>query len=165
MSPGYLRSPCLVHWYRVAGRYLEVEAMGATDCGNGPEAGESSPVQFFSKVVKGDRPTMRKLVVCNIVSLDGFFSGPGGDVMVMPFDNGFSDYNAERLRAADTLLLGRKSYEGFRSYWPAIAEDESQPAVEREISRLIGPVCHRALTASLQPAFPWLCRGRLIFSP
>src|SRR4029450_10202749 len=79
---------------------------------------------------------MRKLIVCNIISLDGFFSGSGGDVMAMPFDNGFSDYNAERLRAADTLLLGRTSYEGFRSYWPAIAEDVSQPAVEREISRL-----------------------------
>ena len=79
---------------------------------------------------------MRKLIVCNIVSLDGFYSGPGGDVMAMPFDHGFSDYNAERLRAADTLLLGRTSYEGFRSYWPAIAEDASQPAVEREVSRL-----------------------------
>ena len=70
---------------------------------------------------------MRKLIVCNIISLDGFFSGPAGDVMVMPFDRGFSDYNAERLRAADTLLLGRTSYEGFRSYWPAIAEDVNQP--------------------------------------
>jgi hypothetical protein len=46
---------------------------------------------------------VRRLIVCNIVSLDGFFSGPGGDVMAMPFDGGFSDYNAERLRAADTL--------------------------------------------------------------
>ena len=79
---------------------------------------------------------MRKLVVCNIVSLDGYFSGPGGNVMAMPFDQGFSEYNAERLRAADTLLLGRASYEGFRSYWPAVAADEKQPAVEREISRL-----------------------------
>ena len=79
---------------------------------------------------------MRKLIVCNLVSLDGYYSGPGGNVMVMPFDRGFSDYNAERLRAADTLLLGRTSYEVFRSYWPAIADDVSQPAVEREISRL-----------------------------
>lgn len=79
---------------------------------------------------------MRKLIVCNIISLDGYFSGMNGDVMVMPFDKGFSDYNAERLRAADTLLLGRKSFEGFRAYWPPIAEDTSQPAVEREISRL-----------------------------
>jgi dihydrofolate reductase len=79
---------------------------------------------------------VRKLIVCNIISLDGFYSGPGGDVMAMPFDNGFSDYNAERLRAADTLLLGRTSFEMFRSYWPRIAEDANQPAVEREVSRL-----------------------------
>ena len=94
---------------------------------------------------------MRKLIVCNIVSLDGFFSGPGGDVMAMPFDNGFSDYNAERLRAADTLLLGRKSYEGFRSYWPAIAEDVTQPAVEREISRLNTAIEKAVVSNSLKP--------------
>jgi dihydrofolate reductase len=96
-------------------------------------------------------PIMRKLIVCNIVSLDGFFSGPGGDVMAMPFDRGFSDYNAERLRAADTLLLGRKSYEGFRSYWPAIAEDVNQPAVEREISRLNGAIEKVVVSNSLKP--------------
>ncbi len=85
----------------------------------------------------GGGPTiMRTLIVCNIVSLDGCYSGPGGDVMAMPFDAGFSDYNAERLRSADTLLLGRKSFEGFRSYWPGVADDTSQPPVEREISRL-----------------------------
>src|SRR4029077_8048553 len=75
----------------------------------------------------------------------------GGNVMVMPFGNGFSDYNAERLRAADTLLLGRKSYEMFRSYWPAIAGDESQPAVEREISRLNTAIEKVVVSNSLHP--------------
>lgn len=79
---------------------------------------------------------MRKLIVCNLISLDGFYTGPGGNIMAMPFDKGFSDYNAERLRSADTLLLGRNSFEMFKSYWPAIAGDVNQPAVEREISRL-----------------------------
>jgi dihydrofolate reductase len=79
---------------------------------------------------------MRKLVVCNMVSLDGYYEGPGGDVMALPFDEGFDDYNAERLRAADTLLLGRKSYEGFKSYWPPVADDPDAPPVERQISRL-----------------------------
>ena len=94
---------------------------------------------------------MRTLIVCNIISLDGFYTGPGGDVMVMPFDAGFSDYNAERLRAADTLLLGRSSYEGFRSYWPAIAEDTRQPAVEREISRLNAAIEKVVISDSLKP--------------
>ena len=94
---------------------------------------------------------MRKLIVCNIISLDGFYSGPGGDIMVMPFDAGFSDYNAERLRAADTLLLGRTSYEAFRSYWPTIAEDVSQPAVERDISRLNTAIEKVVVSNSLKP--------------
>ena len=94
---------------------------------------------------------MRKLIVCNIISLDGFYSGPGGNVMVLPFDAGFSDYNAERLRAADTLLLGRTSYEGFRSYWPGVAEDMSQPAVEREISRLNAAIEKVVISNRLKP--------------
>lgn len=94
---------------------------------------------------------MRKLIVCNIISLDGFYSGPGGDVMVMPFDAGFSDYNAERLRAADTLLLGRTSYEVFRAYWPTVAEDTSQPEVEREISRLNAAIDKVVVSNSLKP--------------
>lgn len=79
---------------------------------------------------------MRKLIVCNIISVDGFYSGPNDDVMAMPFDAPFDDYNAERLRAADTLLLGRRSFEGFKSYWPPIADQPDANPVEREISRL-----------------------------
>jgi dihydrofolate reductase len=94
---------------------------------------------------------MRKLIVSNIISLDGYFSGPNGNVMAMPFDHGFSDYNAERLRAADTLLLGRTSYEGFRSYWPAIADDPKQPPVEREISRLNTAIEKVVVSDSLKP--------------
>lgn len=93
---------------------------------------------------------MRKLIVSNLVSLDGFFSGVGGNIMALPFDGGFSDYNAERLRAADTLLLGRKTYEMFRSYWPAVAEDARQPAVEREIARLNTAIEKVVVTDSLR---------------
>jgi len=94
---------------------------------------------------------MRKLIVCNIISLDGFYSGPDGNVMVMPFGIGFSDYNAERLRAADTLLLGRKTFDDFRAYWPVIAEDVNQPAVEREISRLNTAMEKIVVSDSLKP--------------
>ncbi len=61
---------------------------------------------------------MRKLIVSNITSLDGYYEGPGKDVMALPFDEAFHEYNVRRLQAADTLLLGRTSFEGFKSYWP-----------------------------------------------
>jgi dihydrofolate reductase len=100
---------------------------------------------------------MRKLVVCNIISLDGYYEGPGGDVMAMPFDQGFDEYNAERLRAADTLLLGRKSYEGFKSYWPPVADNPDAPPVEREISRLNTAIDKVVVSDTLTPeqTEPW----------
>lgn len=79
---------------------------------------------------------MRKLIVSNLVSLDGQIAGPNGDLSVMPFDETFSARNAELLREADTLLLGRRTYAAFVDYWPPIADDKTQPEVEREISRL-----------------------------
>ena len=87
---------------------------------------------------------MRKLLVSNIASLDGYYEGPSKNVMDLfayrfgayPADDSFDVYNAERLRAADTLLLGRTSYEGFKGYWPPVADDPDAPPIVREISRL-----------------------------
>jgi dihydrofolate reductase len=100
---------------------------------------------------------MRKLIVCNIISLDGFYEGPGKDVMALPFDEAFDDYNAERLRAADALLLGRATYEGFRSYWPAIADRSDVRPVEREISRLTTAIDKVVVSDTLGPQLegPW----------
>lgn len=36
---------------------------------------------------------MRKLIVTELMSLDGYVAGPGGDVMVLPLDESFSGYN------------------------------------------------------------------------
>jgi dihydrofolate reductase len=107
---------------------------------------------------------MRKLIVANIVSVDGFYSGPNDDVMAMPFDTAFSDYNLERLRAADTLLLGRRSFEGFRDYWPAIADDPGQPPVERAISRLDNAIEKVVVSDSLTDADlgPWTDTTRIV---
>ncbi|MEV4622203.1 dihydrofolate reductase family protein [Asanoa sp. NPDC049573] len=85
---------------------------------------------------------MRKIIVSNIVSLDGYSAGAGGNVMALPMDAAFDAYNVERLRAAGTLLLGRDSYLGFLGYWPGIADapddrdNRALSADNREISRL-----------------------------
>jgi dihydrofolate reductase len=100
---------------------------------------------------------MRKLIVCNIVSLDGYYEGPGNDVMALPFDEAFDAYNAERLRAADTLLLGRTSFDGFKSYWPPVADNPNVRPVEREISRLNNAIDKVVISDSLTPeqTAPW----------
>jgi dihydrofolate reductase len=50
--------------------------------------------------------------------------------MALPMDPFFDEHNLERLRAADTLLLGATTYRGLKSFWPAVARDPSvSPAV------------------------------------
>jgi dihydrofolate reductase len=107
---------------------------------------------------------MRKLVVCNLMSLDGYVAGPGEDVMVLPLDASFDAYSAERLRAADTLLLGRRSYEGFKSFWPEVAEDDSFTPDQREISRLDNAIDKVVVSDSLTPddTEPWRHNTRIV---
>ena len=100
---------------------------------------------------------MRKLVVCNIMSLDGSYEGPGKNVMVLPMDEAFDAYNAERLRAADTLLLGRTTYDGFRGFWPSVADDPNATPTEQEISRLENYIDKIVISDSMTPeqTEPW----------
>src|SRR5215210_5960706 len=89
---------------------------------------------------------MRRVIVSNIMSLDGQYEGPGGNVMALNMDQAFDDYNLERIRAAGTVLLGRRSFEGFSSYWPHIANAPHDPLNRalsednRELSRLYDPI-------------------------
>jgi len=107
---------------------------------------------------------MRKLIVSNAMSLDGFYEGPGKNVMALfdyrwdyPTDESFDAYNAERLRAADTLLLGRVSYEGFKGFWPSVADDPNATPLQREISRLSDAIDKVLVSDSLtsEESDPW----------
>jgi dihydrofolate reductase len=107
---------------------------------------------------------MRKLIVCNAMSLDGYYEGPGKKVMALfdyrwdyPTDESFDAYNAERLRAADTLLLGRVSYDGFKGFWPSVADDPAATPLQREISRLDNAIEKVVISDSLTPkeTAPW----------
>jgi len=100
---------------------------------------------------------MRKLIVTNIVSLDGYYTGPDNNVMVLPMDGAFDLYNVERLRAADTLLLGRTSYLGFKSYWPPVAGDPSASPTHRETSERTSEVDKVVVSDSLtsDETEPW----------
>jgi dihydrofolate reductase len=104
-------------------------------------------------------------MVANIMSLDGYYEGPGKNVMDLfayrweayPTDESFDAYNADRLRAADTLLLGRTSYEGFKGYWPPLADDPNATPIAREISRLNNAIDKVVISDSLTSAEtePW----------
>lgn len=107
---------------------------------------------------------MRKLIVTNIVSLDGYYEGPGGNVMALPMDQRFDAYCAERLRAAETLLLGRNSYDLFKGFWPGVADDPKATPDQREISRLDSAIHKVVVSDSLaeNETEPWRDTTRIV---
>ena len=107
---------------------------------------------------------MRKLIVSNIMSLDGYYTGPGNNVMVLPMDEAFDAYNAERLRAADTLLLGRNTYDGFKGFWPSVADDPNFTPTHWEISRLDNAIDKVVISDSMtrEQTEPWQNTTRII---
>lgn len=69
---------------------------------------------------------MRKIVMLNRVSLDGFFAGPNGEIDWFIHDPEV-DKAAHEMMQPDTLLLGRVTYQMFESYWPPVAKDPNAP--------------------------------------
>jgi dihydrofolate reductase len=107
---------------------------------------------------------VRKLIVSNLISLDGYASGPDGDVMALPFDTSFSDYNLELMRAADTLVSGATTYREFVSYWPQVVDNPAQPEVERAISSRHRELEHLVISDSMtaEETGPWRENTRIL---
>jgi dihydrofolate reductase len=89
---------------------------------------------------------MRKLIVGNMMSLDGYYEGKDRslDALFDYFhedyagDENFDYYNTERMRAADTLLLsGRTSFLGNKEYWTGVPNDPNATTIRREFAGLI----------------------------
>lgn len=59
---------------------------------------------------------MGKIVAIEYTTLDGVFEEPGWSGPY--FNEELSEWQAGNLREADALLLGRKTYEGFKAAWP-----------------------------------------------
>ena len=82
-----------------------------------------------------------RIVIGNIsLSLDGRVTGPGGE-----FDMGWivphalTDESRSHLlkitSTASTVLLGRKNYQGFAGFWPAVADDDDADPRDRAVAR------------------------------
>jgi dihydrofolate reductase len=70
---------------------------------------------------------MGKIVVCSIVSIDGYTEGRAGDVMAMPMDEAFARHNEDRARSATSFLFGATTYRGMVGYWPDQHDNPDSP--------------------------------------
>jgi dihydrofolate reductase len=116
---------------------------------------------------------VRKLIVDNLISLDGYYEGKDRslDALFTYFhhdyhgDQNFDSYNTERLRAADTLLLsGRTSFLNTKAYWIGVPNDPNATAIRQEFAKLIASVEKIVVseTITLQDVAPWEETPRIV---
>src|SRR5205823_8847822 len=73
---------------------------------------------------------MRKLIVFNSVSLDGYFTGRQGDMSwAHKQDKEWNDFVAGNASGEGELVFGRVTYEMMASYWPTSQARKDAPAV------------------------------------
>jgi dihydrofolate reductase len=88
---------------------------------------------------------MRKLFSFNMVTLDGFFAGPGGDISWHNTDEEFNEYAIQQTGTLDVILFGRVTYQMMASYWPTQAAIKDDPIVAGQMNRLPKLVFSRTL--------------------
>lgn len=92
---------------------------------------------------------MRRLIVFNNISLDGYFVDAGGDMRWAHSggkDPEFEAFAAGNASGDSELVFGRKTYEVMAGYWPTPAARAAMPDVAENMNRKRKVVFSRSLT-------------------
>ena len=104
-----------------------------------------------------DEPDDRTVVANISVSLDGRVNGPGGDydmswIVPHALTDGAREHMVKVTNPASTALLGRKNYQGFASYWPAVADNPDADPRDRAFAQWLNAVDKVVFSTTLQEA-------------
>lgn len=96
---------------------------------------------------------MRKLILQEFVTLDGMAAESDGDTKFIPAtfqdDKGFTTEQEELIESANTMVIGRKTYEIFRDYWP-----EEKEGQDKEFANKLNSMEKFVVSSTLDSA-PW----------
>lgn len=87
---------------------------------------------------------MRKIVAGLFITLDGVFESP--DQWQGPYFNDEMGAAVGALMTAETMLLGRKTYEEFAAFWPNQSNDDPIAAHMNGIPKLVASTTLDAVT-------------------
>ena len=91
---------------------------------------------------------MRKLLVFNQLSLDGYFTDRNGDISWAHGGSDDPEWNAfvaENAKGGGQLLFGRITYDLMKSYWPTPIALKNDPVVAERMNNLPKVVFSRTL--------------------
>lgn len=80
---------------------------------------------------------MRKVIMFNLITLDGYFEGPNKwDIGWHQVDSEFNDFSIEQLDKAGGLIFGKVTYQGMANYWPTPTALHDDPIVTKKMNSI-----------------------------
>jgi dihydrofolate reductase len=91
---------------------------------------------------------MRKVVTDHLLSLDGYFGGPNGEIDWFGFDEESMEWSRKIMGAADSIVMGRRTFELMAQFWPTPSALEQEPYIAKRMTELPKIVFSRTLDSS-----------------
>jgi len=97
---------------------------------------------------------MRRIITTTWVTLDGFIAGPNGEMdwVGETYDDAMAHYETDLVNSADTLLLGRVTYQSFASSWPHVPDNPDVSEGEKEYARRLNAMRKVVFSRTLESA-------------
>jgi len=97
---------------------------------------------------------MRKIITTTWVTLDGFIAGPNEEMDWVIVDEEMGTYEDDLVSAADTLLLGRVTYQSFAGSWPHVPDNPNASEGEKAYARKLNAMRKIVFSKTL-PTVEW----------
>ncbi len=97
---------------------------------------------------------MRKIITTTWVTLDGFIAGPNGEMDWIGeiYDEAMGTYENDLVSKADTLLLGRVTYQSFAGSWPHVPDSPTASEGEKAYARKLNAMRKLVFSRTLESA-------------
>ncbi len=79
---------------------------------------------------------MRKVILFNLITLDGFFEGPNHSIDWHNVDEEFNEFADAQLKTIGAIFFGRNTYQGMASWWPTPMAMESDPVIAKTMNEI-----------------------------
>jgi dihydrofolate reductase len=97
---------------------------------------------------------MRRVILLEHMSLDGFVAGPNGEMDWIRLDDEMWDYGSRLTNTSDAALYGRVTYELMAGYWPTAAEQPGATKHDIDHATWVNAATKYVVSTSLERA-PW----------
>jgi dihydrofolate reductase len=95
---------------------------------------------------------MKKLIMWNLITLDGYFEGEKAwDLSFhdLAWGKELEDFSDEQLKSASLLVFGRKTYQGMADYWTKAEGKSAEGKTAEHMNKLRKVVCSSSLATAV----------------